>query len=78
MFRGMILRVSSSEGFDGCWVREGDRDVSDGGGESGGEFGDGGGLFRSGGEGGGGGEGDRGEGGGVIAFFALPLVLAMV
>lgn len=81
MSRGMMFSGgSSSEVFGCCWVRRGYRDVFNGGGESGGDFGDGGLLFRSGGVGGGGGEGDHGEGGGdgVLALLALPLVLAMV
>jgi len=81
MSRGMMFSGGSSSGvFGGCWVRRGDKDVSDDGGESGGEFGDGGVLFRSGGEGGGGGDGDRGEGGGdgVLVLLVFPLVLAMV
>jgi len=66
--------------FGGHWVRRGDKDVSDGGGERGREFGDGGVLFRSGGEGEGGGEGDKGEGSGdgFLALLVFPLVRAMV
>jgi len=81
MSRGMMFSGGSSSGvFSGRWVRRGDKDVSDDGGESGREFGDGGVLFRSGGEGGGGGDGDKGEGGGdgVLAFLAFPLVRDMV
>jgi hypothetical protein len=81
MSSGMMLSGGSSSGvFGGCWVRRGDKDVSDGGGENGGESGEGGGLFRSEGVGGEGGEGDLGEvgGEGVLPLFSIPLVLAMV